>query len=193
MTRRPRKITPQSLENGALYYLERYSTSSANLRRVLLGRVHRAARHHPTDMEACTALVDGLIARFEGSGLLDDARYALARAQGFRRQGNSTRTIRAKLLRKGVPAGIVEETLSVLTEESPQAELAAAITIARRRRLGPFRIIPVAEDEQDVRALKDLAVLARAGFSYDVARRVIAAETVADLESPALPQPNRRE
>jgi regulatory protein len=182
MTRKPRKITARSLENGALYYLERYSTSAENLRRVLTGRLHRAARHHATDMDAGAAMIDELIARFQEDGLLDDARYALARAQTFRRQGNSARTIRGKLMNKGVPAGVVEETLATLTEESPQAELAAAVATARRRHLGPFRTTAVPGGERDVRALKDLAALARAGFSYAVAQRVIAAETAEELE-----------
>ena len=37
----PRKATAASLENAALYYLERFATSSENLRRVLMRRVER--------------------------------------------------------------------------------------------------------------------------------------------------------
>ena len=48
-----------------------------------------------------------------------------------------------------------------------------------RRRLGPFRAAP----ERQERRERDLAALARAGFGYDVARRVIGAETPGDVEA----------
>ena len=48
----PRKATPKRLERVALHYLERYSSSSENLRRVLMRRVERSARAHGTDRDA---------------------------------------------------------------------------------------------------------------------------------------------
>ena len=45
----------------------------------------------------------------------------------------------------------------------------AAAALARRRRLGPFR---PAKDRKDRRA-RDLAAMARAGFDYDLAKKVI--------------------
>ena len=50
--------------------------------------------------------------------------------------------------------------------------LAAARRTARRRRLGPWR----GEDQRAARREKDLAALARAGFSYSVAKTVIDGE-----------------
>ena len=41
--------------------------------------------------------------------------------------------------------------------------------MARRRRLGPFRL---EKDRKDKR-LRDLAAMARAGFAFDVAKKVI--------------------
>ena len=72
MTRKPRKATPQSLHNAALFYLERFSTSAENLRRVMIRRVERSVRIHETDRAEGLAAVDELIARFRKSGLLDD-------------------------------------------------------------------------------------------------------------------------
>ena len=57
--------------------------------------------------------------------------------------------------------------------------MGAAARYARRRRLGPFRAAP----EREERRQRDLAALARAGFAYDVARRVIEAETPGDVEA----------
>ncbi|MCG8547040.1 MAG: RecX family transcriptional regulator, partial [Alphaproteobacteria bacterium] len=40
--KRPRKVTPASLERAALHYLQRFATSSENFRRVLTRRVQRS-------------------------------------------------------------------------------------------------------------------------------------------------------
>jgi len=178
LTRKPRKATPQSLRNAALFYLERFSTSAENLRRVLIRRVESSVRAHDTDRAEGLAVVDELIARFRKSGLLDDRAYAEARAKDFRRRGMPSRVIRARLLQKGVAEDDTEAGLAVADEDAGDPDLEAAVTFARRRRLGPFR---PAEDRPGT-GEKDLGILARAGFRYDVARRIIAATTPQDLD-----------
>src|SRR5689334_22440028 len=75
-----RKVDAGCLDRAALHYLERFATSSDNLRRVLMQKVRRSAEAHGTDPEEGRALVEALVARFAASGLLDDAGYARARA-----------------------------------------------------------------------------------------------------------------
>lgn len=167
----PRKATPRSLENGALYYLERFSTSAENLRQVLMRRVAKSARHHELDTEACHAAIDDIIHRFIRSGLLDDAAYARARVTTFRRRGDAARAIAMKLLAKGVAKDVIDEALRKHAEDEDESEpeLAAALRFAKRRKLGPHNTKGDRVERRD----KDLAALARAGFSYDVAQRVI--------------------
>jgi regulatory protein len=43
------------------------------------------------------------------------------------------------------------------------------MALARRRRLGPYRLTEARKDHR----LRDLATMARAGFAYDVARKVV--------------------
>ena len=167
--RKPRKATPKSLENAAVYYLNRFDASAEQLRRVLLRRVERSARYHGTDPEIGEASVTELVERFQELGMIDDARYAGARAKTFHARGNSLRTIRAKLRMKGVMTADIETAIEALLETEGQPDLLAAASLARRRRLGPYR-------DQKIRQMKrepDLAALARAGFDYDVARHVI--------------------
>ncbi|MDH5748460.1 MAG: RecX family transcriptional regulator [Rhodospirillales bacterium] len=183
MPKPPKKATASFLENSALHYLERFATSAANLRRVLMRKVERSAYYHGTDPEEGAVMVDRLIARFEQSALLDDATYAAARAKSLHRRGTSARAIRAKLMQKGVGPDFIDQALSSLAaEDDPNAEitaeLTAAATLARRRRLGPWR---TPEDRPGAHE-KDLAALARAGFSFDVARKVIEAPSPAALE-----------
>jgi len=175
--RGPRKATPKHLENAALHYLGRFASSAENLKRVLMRKVQRSARHHGTDADEGRAAVERLVERFQRAGLVDDAVYAAARAATLHRRGASARLIAAKLREKGVAAEIVESALATLGAGA-DAELVAAVTLARRRRLGPFAGKLRSKDR--MRAQNDrekaLAALARAGFSYDVARRVIDAD-----------------
>jgi regulatory protein len=176
--RPPKKATATHLGNVALWYLQRFAASADSLRKVLMRRVEKSARAHGTDREEGAAFVEDIITRFRASGLLDDRVYAEGRTRSLHRRGISTRAIRARLAAKGVGADDIDAALKALRDETPEPDLAAAIAYARRRRLGPWR----QGDDREDRRERDLAALARQGFGYDTARRVIEAENVASLE-----------
>jgi regulatory protein len=59
-----------------------------------------------------------------------------------------------------------------MVPEDPEVELASALTLARRRRIGPFR-----DGEADEAGRRrELGVLARAGFPRPVAARALEME-----------------
>ncbi len=166
----PKKATKSHLENAALHYLERFATSSENLRSVLMRRVSRSAYYHETDPGEGAEWVNDIIGRFIETGLLDDRVYTEGRVRSLYAKGNSRKTIHAKLRAKGVPADIIDEALEQQEdEEDGDPELAAARRLAKRRRLGPYRDASLRLERKE----KDLAALARAGFSYHIARQVI--------------------
>jgi regulatory protein len=175
----PRKVTSKSLENAALYYLQRFSSSSENFRRVMIRRVKRSAQYHNTNFEEGAEIVDQLISRFVRIGLLDDLQFAQVRAASLRRRGLSERTIRAKLMERGFAVEVINESLELLKCDNEDPELTASIIFSRKRRLGPFREIL---DKRNEFREKDMAKLARAGFSYHIAQKVISAETLEELE-----------
>ncbi|MBT5434367.1 MAG: RecX family transcriptional regulator [Rhodospirillaceae bacterium] len=182
--RKPRRITAQYLERAAIYYLERYSSSSGNLKAVLRRKVWRAARQTEreteVDEEQAAEWIDETVAKLKWAGLLDDEAYARMRVLSLRRSGESQRSIRMKLMAKSVESDLIERALA--QDEPENDELTAAIAYARRRRLGPWR----AEAEWEERREKDMAALARRGFSFDICRRVIeAADEAALYESQA--------
>jgi regulatory protein len=164
----PRKLTARSLENAALHYLKRYSATAAGVRAVLLRRVDRALRVHGGDRAVAQGWVDELVEKLERAGLIDDAGFAQMKASSLRASGRSAKVIAQKLRLKGVPQDILDARLAEVTGEI--SELAAARHTARKKRLGPFRKDPEGRAEQRER---DMARLARAGFSYDVVRQVI--------------------
>jgi regulatory protein len=176
--RPPRKITAARLDNMALHYLGRFASSSGNLRRVLLRKVARAAAAHGDDPDDGAKLIEELIARYLASGLIDDRAYAAQKAASLQRRGASRFGIRGKLRQKGVEGELVAEAIETLDAASETSELASACALARRRRLGPYRPPSARRAAHD----KDMATLARAGFSFDVARRVLEVSDIAALE-----------
>lgn len=168
-----REIGPELLERWALGYLGRYASSAENLRRVLF---RRARRQSPEAAQQAAVLIEAILARYRGSGLIDDAAYAAGRVESLHRRGESAKAIRARLAAKGVPAAIVADAVSGLRDRAPDPDLAAACAFARRRRLGPFR--RVAADRQ-----RELAAFARAGFSRRVAEAVLACGDIEAVEA----------
>lgn len=164
----PRRITPDYLQRAAMHYLERYSAPAAQLRKVLARKIAQSCRHHGDTTAAHEAALEEVVARCVASGLVDDRRFAEARAATLRRKGQSQRAVAAKLAAKGVSRELVGEIAAAAAVD----ELAAARVAARRRRLGPWR----AEDGRAAFRQRDLAALARLGFDYATARAVIDGE-----------------
>lgn len=160
-----------SLREAALNYLARYATTEAGLRLVLHRRIDRWAREavdRDTVREqaaAAKASVAGVVARMVELGLLNDAAFAESRARGLALNGRSRRAIAARLMAKG----ITPDAARVVLPDGEKTELAAALILARKRRIGPFR---KGEPDQN----KELGVLARAGFPRDVALRALEME-----------------
>ena len=161
-----------TLREAALTHLARYATTRAGLLRVLDRRILRWARTAEGDTadavaiarQAARAETDRLVAQ----GLIDDAAFAANRARSLGRAGRSRRAVAAHLAARGV-AG---ETTRAVLPDDPEAEFAAAVAFTRRRRIGPFRAAPFDVAIQQ----RELGMLARAGFSRDIANRALRLE-----------------
>ncbi len=163
----PRKVTPAYLQRAAMAYLERYSSSAENLRRVLRRKVDKRCRLRGEDPAEFHEAIDEVVAKSLRIGLIDDTRFAEARVATLRRRGGSARAIQAKLSAKGLDRTTIQAAL----EGEEGDEESAALAFARRRRLGPFR-----PGEREPYRDKDMAALARAGFRFDIARRIVDSE-----------------
>ncbi len=168
--KQPKRITKQYLENAALYYLQRYATSAGNFRRVMARKIDRSCAFHKVVPDEFYPLLDDMIARYERAGLLNDSGFAEARVASLRRQGRSKQDIFARLQAKGLGKDAIAKALSGL--DSEDAELEAAQAFARRKKLGPWRKKEL-KDPKD--AQKEMAAMARAGYSFELARKVLGA------------------
>jgi regulatory protein len=161
-------VSPRYVENAALHYLKRYASTVSQLKRVLMRKVDRSLRFHGGDRVEALGWVDAVVDKLVRNGLVNDLAYAEQKAQSLRASGRSARVIAQKLRMKGVAADVVKQKLAAATVEVP--EDAAARIWARKKRLGPFRRDAQVRQENRQR---DLAALARAGFSFSTAKKII--------------------
>jgi len=161
-------ITQKRLQNIALYYLGRYESSAENLRRLLERRILRAERKGAAVPPEARTWIDSIIKEMLRQGYVDDGRFARSLAEKYRKAGKSQNYIRQKLTLAGVASDVQDETLSENTDDE-DAELNAALLLVKKRKLGCFR----REEDRALFRKKDLAVLARAGFSYQTAVKAL--------------------
>jgi regulatory protein len=180
-TRTARPITAKYLQNAATFYLERYASSAEGLRRILRRRVRKAEVLEAPIMDNVEQAIEAVVQKFVSAGLLDDRAFAQTKARSLHRRGMSGRLTRQRLQAAGVDGETVDKAMAGLDDElgtdPATRELQAAAAFARRRRLGPWR----AKDREENRT-RDLASLARAGFAYDLARKVIDAKDTDALD-----------
>lgn len=176
----PRPYTAPRLEAAALYYLERYASSSDNLRRVLENKVRRGLGPQAEEEHIAQARewIEAIVEKLTRLGYLNDKAYAENLAGREARRGRGTARIRQTLAVKGVGAELASATLAALKDEDAASDLRAAITYAARRKIGPFRTKPLADPLRD--GQKELAALARQGIPLAIAQKLLKAATADD-------------
>ncbi len=162
-----KKITPQRLKNIALYYLKRFETSEYNLRSVLKRRIDDYAYWNKEfDKKEAYRWLDDLVKDFVRLGYVNDERFAEIRIRGYLAQGKSPRYILNKLKEKGID----EDLANKLLNEQEYDDFESALKLAKKKKIGPYCMDKNLRKE---RRNKDMGVLIRAGFDYDVVLKVL--------------------
>lgn len=143
-------------------------------------KVLRSCAHHKDqNKQTCMALVETLVQKFLQSGLLNDESYARGLVESLRRRGKSSRVITNILKTKGFDQALALTFLQDHAQTSggdlSSADLTAALAYVRKKKLGAFR------GDKPASPQKDLASMARAGFSYEISRRVLDFEESIDI------------
>jgi regulatory protein len=168
--KKPRRLEPKHLKDIALEYLAKFAASSAKLKQVLKRRIELSARAHEDDPAPMLSEMDRLLVDLIAKGILNDATFAEMKTKSLARRGGSQRKIEASLAASGVSRADTAQAMEKLREDEPDAEMAAALAFAKRRRLGVFR---AKTDDSPERRRKDLGSMARAGFRMDVAKKAL--------------------
>ena len=175
----PQRIK-QRLTNKMMHYLARYASTRARLAAVLRRFARRKlAEADPAEIEAA---INAVIAQAEQQGWLDEAAFASQKVRVGRLAGRSSRALQSKLYQTGLPAEKIQAALAEQAETQADAELAAALLFARKRRIGPFarRTGPESDSSNQQHQQRDMGRLARAGFSQQICRTVL---EIADPDS----------
>ena len=157
-----------NLKDLAYSYLEKYNPSKQQLKVYLLKKYLLKIKGIKSKKEV-TSIIDEIIANLEKNKLLNDEMYSDSKARMFLRRGYSLNKINQSLRNKGVEDKYVKKSIEKIKEQQIEPDFVSALKLCKRRRIGPLR----PESNRELFYKKDMGVLARGGFSFDLSKRVL--------------------
>ena len=162
------EVTVEEMRNFSLVYIEKYAPSKQQLRTYLLKK-YLKSKVGSINKKNITDLIDVVLQDLEQSKFVNDKFYSKSKAQSLIRRGSSINKIRNYLLGKGVNDRYISETIDEIKEQNQDQDFFSAIRICKKKRIGPSRN----EDNRPLFYKKDLSVLARSGFDFEVSKKVM--------------------
>ena len=157
-----------NLRDLAYSYLEKYSPSKQQLKVHLLKKYLTKIKGTKSKKEV-TVIIDEIILGLEKNKILDDELYSDSKARMFLRRGYSLNKINQSLRNKGIDSQYIKQSIDKIKENEIEPDFVSALKLCKRRRIGPLR--PNANRELFYK--KDMGILARGGFSFDLSKRVL--------------------
>ena len=162
------EATIDEIRNFAYAYLEKYSPSKQQLRTYLYKKFLKSNQKKTNKKELFT-LIDVVISTLGDQQLISDKHYSDVKTKAFLRRGYSLNKIRYNLIKKGIEAKYINASISKIKENESDPDFFSAIKICKRRRIGPSR----EESNRPLFYKKDISILARSGFSYEISKKVL--------------------
>ena len=160
--------TIDQIRSFAYSYLEKYSPSKQQLRTFLFKKLIKKKQKIYSKREVFN-LIDSVISSLIDQKLLSDKYYADAKSRAFLRKGYSLNKIRYNLIKKGIDEKYIKASISKIKENESEPDFFSAIKICKKRRIGPNR----EENNRSLFYKKDISILARSGFSYEISKKVL--------------------
>ena len=152
----------------AYSYLEKYSPSKQQLRIYLFKKFLKKNQKIYNKKELFN-LIDAVVATLVDEKLLNDKYYSDSKSKALLRRGYSLNKIRYSLISKGIDQEYIKSSISKIKDNESDPDFFSAIKICKRRRIGPCR----EEGNRSLYYKKDISILARSGFSYEISKRVL--------------------
>jgi regulatory protein len=146
----------------AIYYLSKYSSSKKNLEFILKKKIRRLSEEKQIRFHLYYE-IQIIIEKLEKLNLINDQVFVESKIQSLQYQAKSKNYIKQYLLQKGIDKQLIEEQISLFYENNKNLEKENALKFAKKRNL--------LNKDQDYQ--KKLSKLARAGFSYDIAKEIL--------------------
>ena len=158
----------EEIRNFAYVYIEKYSPSKQQLRTYLFKKLIKIQQKTSSKKEIFD-LIDSVINSLVDQKFLNDKYYSDAKSKVFYRKGYSLNKIRYSLIKKGIDQKYIQDSISKIKENESDPDFFSAIRICKKKRIGPNR----EENNRSLFYKKDIAILARSGFSYETSKKVL--------------------
>ena len=158
----------EDIRNFAYLYLEKYNPSKQQLRTYLFKKIINKNQKTSSKKEIFH-LIDLVIASLENQKFLSDEYYSDAKSKVFLKRGYSLNKIRYSLIKKGIDQKYISASISKIKKNESNPDFFSAIKICKKRRIGPCR----EENNRSLFYKKDISILARSGFSYEISKKVL--------------------
>ena len=166
--RRNLETAIDEIRNFAYSYLEKYSPSKQQLKTYLYKKIIKKKLKISSKKEIFN-LIDSVILTLMDQNFLNDKYYSDTKSKAFLRRGFSLNKIRYSLIKKGIDPKYIKASISKIKENESDPDFFSAIKLCKRRRIGPIRD----EGNRPLFYKKDISILARSGFSYELSKRVL--------------------
>ena len=158
----------EEIRNFAHIYIEKYSPSKQQLRTYLFKKLIKK-REKIINKKEILSLIDAVIISLIDQKFLSDEYYSDSRSKIYYRRGYSLNKIRYNLIKKGIDQKYIKASISKIKENESDPDFFSAIKMCKRRRIGPNR----EESNRSLFYKKDISILARSGFSYEISKKVL--------------------
>ena len=160
-----------NLKDLAYSYLEKYNPSKQQLKVYLLKKYLLKIKGSRSKKEV-SAIIDEIILNLEKNKILNDEMYSDSKARMFLKRGYSLNKINQSLRSKGIEDKYVKQSIDKIKENEIEPDFVSALKLCKRRRIGPLR----PDSNRELFYKKDMGILARGGFSFDLSKRVLSLE-----------------
>ena len=157
-----------NLRDLAYSYLEKYSPSKQQLKVYLLKKYLTKIKGSKSKREV-SSIIDEILKNLEENKIINDELYSDSKARMFLRRGYSLNKINQSLRNKGIDNQFIKKSIEKIKDNKIEPDFVSAIKLCKRRRIGPVR--PGANRELFYK--KDMGILARGGFTFDLSKRVL--------------------
>ena len=157
-----------NLKDLAYSYLEKYNPSKQQLKVYLLKKYLLKIKGSRSKKEV-SAIIDEIILNLEKNKILNDEMYSDSKARMFLKRGYSLNKINQSLRSKGIEDKYVKQSIDKIKENEIEPDFVSALKLCKKRRIGPLR----PESNRELFYKKDMGILARGGFSFDLSKRVL--------------------
>ena len=152
----------KKIQKYAIDYLSRYDSSKKNLSDVIKKKIFRL-KISSKEKAMLINHIDNIILNLEENNLINDQRYCNSKIISLSIKGKSKNFIFNYLLKKGIDKFKIQDNLNLFEKDNNNWELNSAKIFARKKK------IIESNDSYE----KKLTKLARAGFSYEICKKIL--------------------